>query len=244
MFYDKLKIYIDMEISIWSDIRCPFCYIGKRKFEAALDKFVHKDKVKVVWKAFELDPHLQTRPDIMTLAHFCDTKGVGEEQALQMFGHAIAMGKEVGIDFNFEDSVVANSLNGHRLIKYANGIGLASEMKEALLKAHFILGKNIDDIDFLLELAESKGLDREETQKMLVSDDFTYEVRQDGMEARNLGINGVPFFVVDNKYGISGAQPTETFLEALEQAWASKAEGNVQAVSGSEGSCTIDGECE
>jgi len=233
-----------MEISIWSDIRCPFCYIGKRKFEAALDKFAHKDKVIVVWKAFELDPNLQTLPDVTTLAHFCDTKGVSKEQALQMFGYAIAMGEEVGIDFNFENAVVANSLNGHRLIKYAAVKGLSPQMKEALLHAHFVTGKNIDDIDFLIELAAINGLDKEEVHKMLISDDYTYEVRQDEMEARNLGINGVPFFVIDKKHGISGAQATETFLEALQKLWDSRVADNTHTVSGPEDSCEIDGICE
>lgn len=232
-----------MEISIWSDIRCPFCYIGKKKFEAALEKFAHKDKVNVVWKSFELDPNLQTLPDVTTLAHFCDSKGVDEEQALQMFGHAITMGKEVGIDFNFEDAVVANSLNAHRLIKYAETKGLSAQMKEALLEAHFITGKNIDDIDFLVELATLKGLNQEEVHQILISDDFTYEVRQDEMEARNLGINGVPFFIFDNKHGLSGAQSTETFLGALNQIWDSRITENTQTTTGSEDACAIDGEC-
>ncbi|HUH45839.1 MAG TPA: DsbA family oxidoreductase [Arenibacter sp.] len=231
-----------MEISIWSDIRCPFCYIGKRKFEAALDKFAHKDKVSIVWKSFELDPNLQTLPDVSTLAHFCDTKGVSEEQALQMFGHAVAMGKEVGIDFNFENAVVANSLNAHRLIKFAAVKGLSGKMKEALLQAHFIAGNNIDDIDFLVGLAALNGMDKEAVRNMLLSDDYTYEVRQDEMEARNLGINGVPFFVLDEKHGISGAQATETFLEALEQIWGNKIAENAHP-SGSGDACAIDGEC-
>src|SRR5690606_14802404 len=125
--------------------------------------------------------------------------------------NAMAMGKEVGIDFNFENAVVANSLNAHRLIKFSEAKDLSGKMKEDLLQAHFITGKNIDDIDFLAELAALNGLDKEEVHKILVSDDYTYEVRQDEMEARNLGIGGVPFFVLDKKFGISGAQSAETF---------------------------------
>lgn len=230
-----------MEINIWSDIRCPFCYIGKRKFEAALDQFAHKDKVNVVWKSFELDPNLQTLPDVSTLAHFCDTKGVSEEQALQMFGNAMAMGKEVGIDFNFENAVVANSLNAHRLIKFSEAKDLSGKMKEDLLQAHFITGKNIDDIDFLAELAALNGLDKEEVHKILVSDDYTYEVRQDEMEARNLGIGGVPFFVLDKKFGISGAQSAETFLKALNEAW--EDQQGIRLSTDAGGACEIDGAC-
>ena len=233
----------NMEIKIWSDIRCPFCYIGKRKFEEALKSFKHKDRVTISWKSFELDPSLKTQANIKALDHFCSSKGIGEEQALEMFQHAAAMGKDVGLDLKFADMVVANSLNGHRLIKYAESINKAPEMKEVLLKAHLTEGKNIDDVEVLANLGAEVGLDRNAVHNMLLSDDYTYEVRQDELEARNLRINGVPFFVLDNTYGISGAQPTEVFLESLQKAWEKSHEAKVGA-DGAEGdSCNVDGEC-
>lgn len=233
-----------MEIKIWSDIRCPFCYIGKRKFEAALENFIHKDEVSVSWKSFELDPNLVTQVDIKALDHFCVSKGIDEENARHMFDHAIGMGKEVGLDLDFENSVVANSLKGHRLLKFAEDKGRASDMKEALLKAHLVLGKNIDDVEVLSNLAQEVGLEREEVQLLFLSDDYSYEVKQDGLEARNMGITGVPFFVMDNKYGISGAQPSAVFLDTLYKVWEKYVEENDQANLGFGNSCNSDGQCQ
>ncbi|WP_086476421.1 DsbA family oxidoreductase [Arenibacter amylolyticus] len=230
-----------MEISIWSDIRCPFCYIGKRNFESALDKFKYKDKVKLEWKSFELDPTMQTRTDISAIDHFCESKGVEREQAMQMFNGAVQMAKAVGINFDLAQSVPANSLKAHRLLHFAKGKIEVDNLKEALLEAHLVKGENIDDIGFLVNLAESKGLDGAEVRAMLESDDFTYEVRQDQMEARNLGIGGVPYFVVNNKFGISGAQPSEVFLEALEKSYENQQEEALEVKS--DGSCSVDGEC-
>lgn len=232
-----------MEISIWSDIRCPFCYIGKKKFESALERFEHKDKVKIIWKSFELDPNMQTRTDVNAITHFCESKGIDEKQAQHMFNGAVQMAKEVGIDFNFEKSVPANSLNAHRLMHFAKSKVEVGEIKEALLEAHLVSGKNIDDIDFLVSLAASKGLNAEEVRTMLLSEDFTYEVRQDQMEARNLGISGVPYFVLDRKYGISGAQPSEVFLEALEKAWDNQVQLQEALKTDTGGSCDIEGNC-
>ncbi|RTE55547.1 DsbA family oxidoreductase [Arenibacter aquaticus] len=232
-----------MEIKIWSDIRCPFCYIGKRKFEEALKGFEHKDRVTISWKSFELDPNLKTQVNIKALEHFCSSKGIGEEQALEMFQHAAGMGKDVGLDLKFADVVVANSLNGHRLIKYAESKNKAPEMKEVLLQAHLTDGKNIDDVEVLANLGAEVGLDSKAVRSMLLSDDYTYEVRQDQLEARNLGINGVPFFVLDNTYGISGAQPTEVFLESLEKAWEKSTDTKEKTDVAEGDSCNVDGEC-
>src|SRR5690606_38371660 len=148
-----------MEIKIWSDVRCPFCYIGKKKFEAALEKFPQKDKVEVVWKSFQLDPTLKTRTDINTVDYFVETKGVSREQAKLMIGSATQMAKEVGINFNLEESVLANSFNAHRLIQMAKSEGLGAEIEEALFKAHFEDTKNIDDNEVLTETGISIGLD-------------------------------------------------------------------------------------
>jgi len=233
-----------MEISIWSDIRCPFCYIGKRKFEAALKDFAHSDKIQVAWKSFELDPSLETQTDMNAIEHFIGSKGIEKEQAMQMFEGATQMAKDAGIDFNLEKSVPANSLKAHRLLHFAKTKGSVDSLKEALLSAQLVEGKNIDDIDFLAALGASHGLDETEVRTMLASDDFTYEVRQDQMEARNLGISGVPFFVLNNKYGVSGAQPSEVFLETLENAWAAyeKENSGLDIIEGK--TCDVSGNCD
>lgn len=208
-----------MEIKIWSDVRCPFCYIGKKKFEAALEQFPQKDEVKVIWKSFQLDPNLKTDAAGITLDYFVKAKGVSAEQARQMFSGATKMARETGLDFNLEESVPANSFMAHRLIQLAKSNGLGNEIEEALFKAHFTEAKNIDDVEVLIETAGSIGMDAEEVKYTLESDAYAYEVKQDELEARNIGVRGVPFFVFNDKYAVSGAQPSEAFLETLEKAW-------------------------
>jgi predicted DsbA family dithiol-disulfide isomerase len=208
-----------MEINIWSDIRCPFCYIGKRKFEAALKQFPHSDEIKVTWKSFQLDPTIVTQPTTNSIAHLAEAKQISLDEAKNMVSHVVNMANEEGLKFDFEHAIVANSFNAHRLLHFAKSKNLGDEMKEALLKAHFEEGKNIDDNATLVAIAMELGLEKSATEKILDSDDFSYEVKQDEMEAQNIGVRGVPFFVLDNKYGISGAQPAEAFLETINKAW-------------------------
>lgn len=232
-----------MEIKIWSDVRCPFCYIGKRKFEAALENFPQKDKVKVVWKSFQLDPTLKTNTNISTLDYFVKTKGVSVEQARQMFSGATNMAREVGLNFNLEESIPANSFMAHRLIQQAKSKGLGNEIEEALFKAHFEEAKNIDEAVILVQVATSIGMNAEEVQSMLEADAFAYDVKQDEMEARNIGVRGVPFFVFDNKYAISGAQPEEVFLQHLEKSWEEFQSKNPTLEITTGDSCDTDGNC-
>ncbi|HET8886580.1 MAG TPA: DsbA family oxidoreductase [Salinimicrobium sp.] len=208
-----------MRIDIWSDVRCPFCYIGKKKFEKALENFAHKSEVEVVWKSFQLDPQLKTQTGTTTIEYFMQTKNISENQTRQMFSHAQNMATDEGLNLDLENSIVANSFNAHRLIQFSKTKNLASEIEEALFQAHFSEMKNIDDLETLLELGVSAGLEKEELKKILFSDEFSYEVKQDEMEAQNIGVSGVPFFVFDGKYAVSGAQPTSTFLEILEKTW-------------------------
>lgn len=208
-----------MQVKIWSDVRCPFCYIGKKKFEAALEKFPQKEQVEIVWKSFQLDPSLKTDASLSTLDYFVKTKGVSEEQARQMFNGATQMAHEAGIEFNLEESVPANSFMAHRIIQLAKSKGLGNQIEEALFKAHFKEAKNIDDIKILVQVATSIGMNAEEVEKTLKSDAFAYEVKQDEMEARNIGVKGVPFFVFADKYAVSGAQSSEVFLQNLEKSW-------------------------
>lgn len=232
-----------MEIDIWSDIRCPFCYIGKRKFEMALEKFPHKDKVNVTWKSFELDPGLITNAEVSAIDHLASAKGISNEQAKGMQDYVANIAKEIDLDFNSKNSIVANSFNAHRLIQLAKTKGLGSEAEEALFKAHFAEGKNIDDNDTLFETGVSIGLAESEVKEIFTSEAFSKEVRQDEMQAQSLGINGVPFFVINNKYAVSGAQSPQTFLEALEQTWEEiKKEKQPLIITEGE-SCSTDGNC-
>ena len=233
-----------MKVKIWSDVRCPFCYIGKKKFEAALAKFPQQEQVEIEWKSYQLDPHLKTDPNLSTLEYFMQTKGVSEEQARQMFQGATNMAAEVGLNFKLETSVTANSFMAHRLIQMAKSTVLGNEIEEALFKAHFEDAKNIDDAEVLLEVATSIGMDADEVKTMLESDDFAYDVKQDEMEARNIGVRGVPFFVFDDKYAISGAQPSETFLQTLEKAWEESKPKKTELKITEGNSCSPEGKCD
>lgn len=207
----------NMTVDIWSDIRCPFCYIGKRKFEQALQQFKNKENVEVIWHSFQLDPDLKTQPEVDVIDYFTKAKGISRKQADQMFNRAKEMAAETGLEFNMDSLIVANSFTSHKLLQFAKSKGLGDEIKEALFEAHFTEGKNIDDRQSLIEIATRIGLDKKETEEVLDSERFSYEVKQDEMEAKNIGVQGVPFFVFNNKYAVSGAQAPETFLEVLEK---------------------------
>lgn len=230
-----------MKVDIWSDIRCPFCYIGKHKFENALEKFSQKGDVEVTWHSFELDPTLKTQPETSTLDYFTKAKGVSKEQALQMFNGAKKMASEVGLQMNNDNSVVANSFLAHQLLQFAKEKGLDNEVKELLFEAQFVESKNIDDKDTLLKIAAAAGLDPQDTEEALSSGKFADAVRNDEKAAHRMGISGVPFFVFDNKYGVSGAQAEESFLEVLEKVWEEE-KHQPQPIPVKKGdSCSIDG---
>ena len=233
-----------MKVNIWSDIRCPFCYVGKKKFEKALAQFPHAEEIEVTWHSFQLDPNLVTQPDTNPYDYFSKAKGIPVIQAKAMHEHAKKAGKEVGIDFNFDESKVANSFRGHLLIQLAKKKNLADAMEEALFEAQFITGKNIDDEAVLLETGKSVGLTEEEVKNVLVSDEMAHAVAQDGLMARQLSINAVPFFVFNDKYGVSGAQQPEHFLEVLNKSFEEFSAGDkgLQIISQGE-SCDNDGNC-
>jgi predicted DsbA family dithiol-disulfide isomerase len=209
-----------MKVKVWSDVRCPFCYIGKRKFEKALANFEHKEDVEVEWMSFQLDPTLETQPEIEVSDYLANAKGMSPTQAVGMFSQVTAVAKEVGLDMNLKDSVLANSFKAHRLIQYAKYKGKGDAIEEELFKVHFVNVKNIDDDQVLLEAGAAIGLDPVELNEVLSTTAFSDEVQLDQLAAQQLGINAVPFFVFDDKYGVSGAQPPEVFLETLEKAWA------------------------
>lgn len=208
-----------MKIEIWSDVVCPFCYIGKRRLEEALANFEHADKVEVIWKSFQLDPNQITNPNISAVEDLARKKGWTQEYASDASESVADMAAEDGLFYDFEKAIPANTFNAHRLLQFAKTKGLGSVLKEALLKAYFIEGKNVDDSETLLALAAENGLATEETREVLSNPkSFREEVQNDIAEARELSISGVPFFVIDRKYGISGAQPLGAFTNALQKA--------------------------
>lgn len=208
-----------MKVEIWSDVMCPFCYIGKRRIESALDQFDHAEDIQIEWKSFQLQPDIETQPDKNVTDHLAEVKGWSVEQAAQMNKRVTDMAEEVGLEYHFDKAVVANSFDAHRFAHYAKSQGKGDAAEEALFKAYFTEGKNTDNYDVLTALANDIGLDTEETRQVLESDQYAEDVREDIEESRKVGVQGVPFFVFDRKYAISGAQPTEAFVEALEKSW-------------------------
>ncbi|HWO95454.1 MAG TPA: DsbA family oxidoreductase [Bacillus sp. (in: firmicutes)] len=208
-----------MKIEVWSDFACPFCYIGKRRLEEALEKFPHRDQVEVVFKSFELDPHASRDTDLSIHEIIAQKYGTSVEQAKKMNEGVIQQAASVGLDFQFETLIRTNTFDAHRLAKFAEAKGKGAEVTERLLKAYFTDSKHLGDRKTLTELAAEAGLDQNEAEAVLKGNDYETAVRADEREAREIGVQGVPFFVLNNKYAISGAQPTEVFAGALQKVW-------------------------
>lgn len=205
-----------MTIEIWSDIVCPFCYIGKRRLEKALKQTGMTGQLDVVWKSFQLNPHQVTRPGVSVLEDLSNSKGWSMEQTRQITAQVTHMAATEGLVYNFDIAVVANSMRAHRLLQWAKTHGKGDAMKEALLRAYFVEGKNIDDAQDLIALAVENNLPADEARAVLTdADAFANEVQNDLKEAAQIGVRGVPFFVFDRKYAISGAQPLEVFVDTL-----------------------------
>ncbi|WP_335869050.1 DsbA family oxidoreductase [Bacillus sp. 2205SS5-2] len=208
-----------MKIEVYSDFVCPFCYIGKRRLEQAMEAVPFKDEVEVVFKSYELDPNAAKDTDLSLHELLANKYGTSVEQAKKMSDGVIQQAGSVGLDFQFDQLIPTNTFDAHRLAKYAETQGKEAALTESLLKAHFTDSKHVGDHDTLLQIAEEVGLDRSEAQSVLAGNDFNEVVRQDEQLARSIGVQGVPFFVVNNKYAISGAQPAEVFKGALEKVW-------------------------
>jgi predicted DsbA family dithiol-disulfide isomerase len=208
-----------MNIEIWSDIACPWCYVGKRRFEQALESFEHRDDVTVTWRSFELDPTAPAERPESHAEHLADKYGGGLAGAQRMLDTMTETAAAVGLDFDFANSRGANTFDGHRLIHFAAGHGKQDEMKERLLKAYFSDGELVSDHDTLVRLAGEIGLDEAAARDALVSGAGADEVREDEHLAQRIGIRGVPFFVADRQVGVSGAQEPEVMLDFLRQAW-------------------------
>ncbi|WP_078428164.1 DsbA family oxidoreductase [Alkalihalobacterium alkalinitrilicum] len=208
-----------MKIEVWSDYVCPFCYIGKRRLESALEKFPQKDQVKIEFKSFELDPHAQRDTTGSVYENLSKKYGMSIEETKKMTEGVAAQAKSVGLDFDFDSMIRTNTLDAHRIAKFAEKQGKDKAVTETLLRAHFIEAKHIGDHETLADLAVITGLNRQEVEEVLKGNAYEEEVRADQFRAKDIGVQGVPFFVINEKYAISGAQPTETFLNALQKVW-------------------------
>ncbi|MFK0084841.1 DsbA family protein [Glutamicibacter sp. NPDC090743] len=206
-----------IRVDIFSDIACPWCFIGKRRFERGVEAFEYSQNVDVYWHSYQLDPSLPENYDGSEAEYLSQMKGLGQEQVAQMLDHVTAQAAAEGLNYDFANLKVANSFTALRVLEYAKKHGAGNEMKEALLSAHFEKGLNTGDLETLLELAGTLGLDTGELRAKLSSGSYVEEVNADIVQARELGISGVPFFIIDGKYGISGAQPAEVFANALGQ---------------------------
>lgn len=233
-----------MKVDIWSDTRCPFCFIGKRNFEKALQIFSQNEKVEVNWHSFQLDPNMKTDLTKNHYEYLSEVKGFPMAQIMQMHENLIQSGKNAGIDFNFDDVKVSNSFKSQMLVQLAKEKGQANEMEELLFEAYFKSGKDIDDVEVLSEIGEKLGFSKEEIQNAAQSPELAKLVKNDIFAANSLGIKGVPFFVFNEKYCVSGAQPIDMFSEILEKSWSEYSESNSDIKTIDEGdSCDIDGNC-
>jgi predicted DsbA family dithiol-disulfide isomerase len=207
-----------MKIEIWSDVMCPFCYIGKRRLEEALKDFPGKDEVEIEWKSFQLDPEMVSQPGKNVYQYLAERKGISVAESEQMHGQVIAMAESAGLHYRFDKAVIANSFDAHRLMQLAKTKGLGSEAEERIFSAYFTEGVNVAEHAELVRLGTEIGLDAEEARAVLDSGAFSAEVAADIREAQQIGVRGVPFFVFDRKYAVSGAQPAEAFFQTLVKA--------------------------
>jgi predicted DsbA family dithiol-disulfide isomerase len=208
-----------MNVEIWSDIACPWCYIGKRRFEAALAEFEHRDEVNVIWRGFELDPDAPEERTGDRAERLASKYGMTVEQAKASEAQLVATAAGEGLEFRFDIARSGNTFDGHRLVHLAATHGLADEMKERLLRAYFTEGELIGDRDTLVRLAGEVGLPADEVAPALTDGGYADEVRDDERTAAGFGIGAVPTFVVDRAIGASGAQPPEALLDLLRQGW-------------------------
>jgi predicted DsbA family dithiol-disulfide isomerase len=213
-----------IKIEIWSDIVCPFCYIGKRHLERALEKFEHRGQVELEWKSFELDPHAERNPGGSLNERLAQKYGQTVQWAQQMHAQMTEQAKSVGLEYRFDQAVPTNTLDAHRLIHLASQHGLQDQAEERLFQAYYSRGEHVGDLEQLTQIGIELGLPEPEVKQALQSDAFASEVRQDEQEAQELGIQAVPFFLLNRRYAVSGAQPVEVFQRALQKAWEDRIE--------------------
>jgi predicted DsbA family dithiol-disulfide isomerase len=227
-----------VEVEIWSDIACPWCYIGKRRFEAALALFEHREDVQVIWRSFELDPSAPHEREGDRAARLAEKYGLTIERAREMEQQMTDTAAGEGLEFRFDIARSGATFDAHRIVHLAHEHGLQDEMKERLLRAYFTEGELVGDDETLVRIASEVGLAEDEVRQTLASDRYAEEVRDDERIAGQFGISAVPTFVVDRALGASGAHPPEALLELLRQGWANRKP--VSVVAGGE-TCGVDG---
>jgi predicted DsbA family dithiol-disulfide isomerase len=205
----------DLSVEIWSDIMCPFCYIGKSKFEQALNSFTNKDRVQVTWKSYQLSPDMKSEPGKNINQYLAEHKGISIEEAKRMNDYVTEMAAQVGLNYNFDISILGNSFDAHRFLHYAKEKGKQNEAEELIFAAYFTEGKDIADIHTLIDIGEKLNLDSTEVKYMLKNNIYADDVANDIAEANQIGVRGVPFFVFDRKYAVSGAQDSQVFADIL-----------------------------
>jgi predicted DsbA family dithiol-disulfide isomerase len=218
-----------VDVEIWSDIACPWCYIGKRRFEAALEQFEHRDDVNVTWRSFELDPGAPPERTGDRAERLAEKYGMTVEQAREAERQLTGVAEGEGLPFRFDIARSGTTFDGHRLVHLAQTHGVQDEMKERLLRAYFTEGDLMSDHDTLVRLAGEVGLDEREVRELLAGDRYAAEVRADERTAGELGIGAVPTFVVDRKLGASGAQPPDALLDLLREGWARRSPASALA---------------
>jgi predicted DsbA family dithiol-disulfide isomerase len=229
-----------VNIEIWSDIACPWCYVGKRRFEAALAEFEHRDDVEVTWRSFELDPDAPAEREGDRAERLASKYGMTVQRARELEAQMTETAAADGLDFRFDIARSGSTFDAHRVVHLGSEHDLQDAVKERLLKAYFSEGELMSDHETLVRLAVDAGLPEDEVRELLASDRYADEVRDDERTATQFGISAVPTFVVDRALGASGAQPPEAMLELLRQGWSRRSP--VSVISGGDGeACGVDG---
>jgi predicted DsbA family dithiol-disulfide isomerase len=227
-----------VHVEIWSDIACPWCYVGKRRFESALASYEHRDEVRVTWRSFELDPHAPSRREQDSATHLAGKYGTTREEALAMHARMAETAAGDGLEFRFDLARGGNTFDAHRVLHLAHAHGRQDAMKERIMRAYLTEGELVSDHEVLTRLALEVGLPEDDVRDTLATDRYAAEVREDERTAQSLGIQAVPFFVVDRAMGASGAHPPEQLVELLRQARA--ANPPIAVAAGGE-TCAADG---
>ncbi len=236
-----------MKVEVWSDVMCPFCYIGKRNYEKGLQQFADANDIELVWKSFQLDPGISNDPEdrLDTYDYLSQRKGISRDHVLQMHDQVTRMASNAGLEYHLDKTVMVNSFKAHRFLQFAKEKGLGDEAEEQLFYANFTEGKDFSDTEVLIEIGKRIGLSEADVNESLTNEKYSAKVNDDIQDARKVGVTGVPFFVFNDKYAVSGAQAPEAFAQVMEKSHSEWRSSNPKiTLEVSEGpSCTPDGEC-
>jgi len=236
-----------MKVEIWSDIMCPFCYIGKRQYETAMQKFSDSNTIETIWKSFQLDPSIPENEgkEQTSTQYLAARKGISPEQVASMHKQVVKMAESAGLEYHLDNAIVYNSFKPHRVIQFAKTKGLGDIAEETFFRAHFTKNKDLGNIKTLIETGKEIGLTEAEVNEALTNEEYAEKVMHDIQEAQQIGVTGVPFFVFNRKYAVSGAQPVEVFLQTLERSFSEWRKDNpvlqLEVTTGS--ICTPGSEC-